>query len=72
MQGQSQEFHHSDLLVYCPLFTVQKQPQKGVLKNSAKLTGKQTLAQVFSMEFCETSTNNFFTEHLWTAASDGN
>ena len=26
---------------------------------------KQTLAQVFSAEFCEISKNTFSTEHLW-------
>ena len=30
---------------------------------------KETLAQVFSCEFCEISKNIFFTEHLWTSAS---
>ena len=30
---------------------------------------KETLAQVFSGEFCEISKNTFFTEHLWTTAS---
>ena len=30
---------------------------------------KETLAQVFSCEFCEISKNNFFTEHLQTTAS---
>ena len=30
---------------------------------------KETLAQVFSCEFCEISKNTFFVEHLWTAAS---
>ena len=30
---------------------------------------KETLAQVFSCEFCEISKNTFFIEHLWTAAS---
>ena len=30
---------------------------------------KETLAQVFSCEFCEISKNTFFTEHLWTDAS---
>ena len=29
----------------------------------------ETLAQVFSYEFCEISKNTFFTEHLWAAAS---
>ena len=32
---------------------------------------KETLAQVFSCEFCEISKNTFFTEHLWTTASAG-
>ena len=31
---------------------------------------KETLAQVFSCEFCEISKNNFFTEHLWTTAPE--
>ena len=30
---------------------------------------KETLAQVFSSEFCEISKNIFFTEHLWTTVS---
>ena len=30
---------------------------------------KETLAQVFSCEFCEISKNTFFTEHLWVTAS---
>ena len=62
----------------------QKQPpdvffkKKGVIRNFSKFTGKhlcqklffkkETLAQVFSCEFCEISTNTFFTEHLWTTA----
>ena len=54
--------------------------RKGVLRNFAKLTGKhrpqscnfikkETLAQVYSCEFCEISKNTFFTEHLWATAS---
>ena len=31
---------------------------------------KKTLAQVFSCEFCETSKNTFFTEHLQVTASE--
>ena len=31
---------------------------------------KETLVQVFSCEFCEISTNTFFTEQLWTTASE--
>ena len=30
---------------------------------------KETLAQVFSYEFCKISKNTFFTEHLWATAS---
>ena len=30
---------------------------------------KETLAQVFSCEFCEISKNTFFTEHIWATAS---
>ena len=30
---------------------------------------KETLAQVFSCEFCEISKNTFFTEHFWATAS---
>ena len=30
---------------------------------------KETLAQVFSWEFCEISKSTFFTEHLWMTAS---
>ena len=36
---------------------------------SATLLKKETLAQVFSCEFYEISKNTFFTEHLWTTAS---
>ena len=31
---------------------------------------KDTMAQVFSCEFCEISKSTFLTEHLWTTASD--
>ena len=30
---------------------------------------KETLAQVFSCEFCEISKRTFFTDHLWATAS---
>ena len=51
--------------------------RKGVLRNFAKFTGKHlchfikidTLAQVFSCEFCEISKNTIFTEHLRPTAS---
>ena len=46
--------------------------KKGVLKNFTKFTGKhlcqiikkETLAQVFSCEFCEIFKNTIFIEHL--------
>ena len=34
-----------------------------------KFIKKETLAQVFSCEFCEISKNTFFTEHLWETDS---
>ena len=58
--------------------------KKGVLRNLTKFPGKhlkpeaynfiekETLAQMFSCEFCEISKNNFFTEHFWTTASISN
>ena len=33
------------------------------------LLKKETLAQLFSCEFCQMFKNIFFTKHLWTAAS---
>ena len=56
--------------------------KKGVLRNFTKFTEKdlrqrlffnikkETLAQVFSCGFCEIPKNTFFTEHLWTTASE--
>ena len=55
--------------------------KKGVLRNFTKFTGKhlcqsvffnkrETLAQVFSCEFCEISKNIVFTEHLQATASE--
>ena len=48
---------------------------KGVFPGKTKIvlfihSGKETLAQVFSCEFCKISKNTFFTEHLWMTASD--
>ena len=49
--------------------------KKGVLEISenSDLTynfiKKETLAQVFSSEFCQISKNTFFRKHLWTTAS---
>ena len=35
-----------------------------------QFTEKQTLAQVFSCEFCKISKKTFFTEHLWVTTSE--
>ena len=41
-----------------------------ILETSAcNFIKKETLAQVFSCEFCEISKNTFFTGHLWATAS---
>ena len=37
--------------------------------NCARDSGTETLAQVFSGEFCKIYKNTFFTEHLWATAS---
>ena len=34
-------------------------------REACNFIGKETLAQVFSYEFCEISKKTFFTEHLW-------
>ena len=42
---------------------IQKEPACNFIK-------KETLAKVFSWEFCEIFKDTFFTEHLWTTASE--
>ena len=54
--------------------------RKGVLRSSAKFTGKHltqrtflksySSAEVFSYEFWKISKNSFFTEQLWTTPSE--
>ena len=44
--------------------------KKILLKKVAHPFKKETLAQVFFCEFFEISRNTFFTEHLWTTASE--
>ena len=41
-----------------------------LIKLQAYFIKKETLAQVFSCGFCESFKDTFFTEHLWTTASD--
>ena len=43
---------------------VRKGVLKGLRTEACNFIKKETLAQVFSCEFCEISTNTFFTEHL--------
>ena len=40
-----------------------------ILPKACNFIKKESLAQVFSCEFCEISKNIFFTEHLWATAS---
>ena len=52
-------------------FEISKNPQENTCNGLRAATLlKKALAQVFSCEFCEISKNNFFTEHLWTTASE--
>ena len=49
-----------------------KHPCRGLFFNKVvekEFAKKETLAHVFSCEFCEISKNTFFAEHLWAAAS---
>ena len=46
------------------LFLIKSRPE------ACNFSKKETLAQVFSCEFCEISKNTFFTEHLWATASE--
>ena len=42
---------------------------KGVAK-ACNFLKEETLAKVFSFEFCEISKNTYFTQHLWATASE--
>ena len=42
----------------------------GLRPEACNFVIKETLTQAFSCELCEISKNNFFTEHLWTTASE--
>ena len=42
---------------------------KKVAGGACNFIKKETLAQVFSCEFCEISKNTFFREHIWVTAS---
>ena len=48
-------------------FKISQNSQENTFLNFVK---KETLAQVFSYEFCEISKNTFFTENLRATASD--
>ena len=41
----------------------------GALLEASNFIKTETLAQVFSCEFCEISKSTFFTEHVWATAS---
>ena len=44
---------------------------RGFQDKTCNFIKKETLAQVFSCEFCEISENTFLTEHLWATAFRG-
>ena len=46
-------------------FTEKDLCQRPFFKNSLNLIKKESLAQVFSCQFCEICKNTFFVEHLW-------
>ena len=41
-----------------------------IKKEARNFIKKETLVQVFPCEFCQISRTTFFTEHLWTTASE--
>ena len=66
--------HHRCSIKKCVLrnftkFTGKNLCQGLFFNKVAGLIKLQTLAQVFSCEFCEISKNTFFREHLWTTAT---
>ena len=68
-------------MITLDLHTPQKQPPKVFCKERFSQENtcarvsfliKLFLIRVFSCEFCKISKNTFFTEHLWTTASNPN
>ena len=65
-------YYHKALYLGCcsnPRSTSGTNATHWELEEACNFIKKETLAQVFSCEFCEISKNTFFTEHLWAAAS---
>ena len=56
------------LFCYCK-FTGKHQCQSIFLIQPSNFVKKESLAQLFSCEFCKISKNTFFTEHLYVTAS---
>ena len=50
-------------------YTIYIKKNKNKSPNASNFIKKETLALVFSCEFCDISKSTFFTEHLWTTAS---
>ena len=67
-------FYEKSFLRNFPKFTGKYQCQSlffnKVAGAACNFIKKETLAQVFSREFCEISQSTFFTEHLWTTACE--
>ena len=52
------------------ILEISQNSQENTCASACNFIKKETLAQVFSCEFCGISKNIFFTEHLWTTASE--
>ena len=48
---------------------ISQNSQENTLALAYNFIKKETLAQVFSCEFCKIFKNTLFTEHLWATAS---
>ena len=70
-QKQPQEMFYKNykFLINFTKFT-EKHLCQSLFFKACSFIKKETLTQVFSCEFCETSKNTFFTEHLWTTTSE--
>ena len=55
---------------FCKIHRISSCARVSFLIRACNFIKKETLTQVLSCEFCEISKNTFFTERLWTTASE--
>ena len=55
---------------FCKIHKINSCARVSFLIRACNFIKKETLTQVLSCEFCEISKNTFFTERLWTTASE--